>query len=103
MSTVKNHIAVADGSTPGPFSDRVLAGQILGVANAAGGGAGAAVATAVVASELPAAYQVIVTASQDATAFVTSKTATGFTVTLTPRLAATTLAAGTFDCLIIAL
>jgi hypothetical protein len=33
---------------------------------------------------------------------VTSKTLTGFSVVLNPRLAANTLAAGTFDVLIVA-
>lgn len=103
MAIVKNHASVLDGSIGGPFSDRMIVGQQLGVANLIGGGAGAAVVTAVAFSEpLPAAYQVIVSVGQDATAFVSAKTATGFNVTLEPRLAANTLAAGTFDVLVIA-
>jgi hypothetical protein len=102
MSIIKQHVAVLDGSVGGPFTDRVLIGQVLGVANLIGGGAGQSVITAVTFPELPANYQVIVTCGQDATAFVSGKTALGFNVTLEPRVAGNTLAAGTFDCLIIA-
>lgn len=67
-------------------------------ANVIGGGAGVAVVTAVAGlKNLPASYQVNVTPNQDAVPFVTLKTSTGFTVTLNPRLAANTLAVGTFD------
>lgn len=81
--------------------DRVLLGN-LQVANAAGGGAGQAVTVAVAVKNLPAKYSVLVNPGQDATWFVTqaSKNAAGFTVTLYPRLAANTLAAGTIDVMI---
>lgn len=103
MAIIKHKLSVLDGSAGGPFTDRSIVGQVLGVANLIGGGAGAAVVTAVAFLEpLPAAYQVIVSCGQDATAFVSGKTATGFNVTLEPRLAANTLAAGTFDVLVIA-
>ena len=83
--------------------DRVLLGMQVAVANAAGGGAGAAVVTAVAfAGDLPAKYSVFVNPGQDATWFVSGKTATGFNVTLNPRLAANTLAAGTIDVLVVA-
>ena len=89
---------VVDGSAL-TKQDRIVFGVQSAVANAAGGGAGQAVVTAVafLGKPLPANYAVNVTPSQDATAFVTAKTNTGFNVTLTPRLAASTLAAGTFD------
>lgn len=78
-------------------ADKVLLG-FQTVANLIGGGAGQAVVTAVAFSGgLPATYNVLVTPSQDAVAFVSAKTATGFNVTLNPRLAANTLAVGTFD------
>jgi len=106
MSIAKHRTAVLDSVTPGQFLDKLIIGQALGVANVIGGGAGAAVVTAVGAAQfpegLPANYQVIVTVGQDAVAFVTAKTTTGFNVTLEPRLAANTLAAGTFDVLVIA-
>jgi hypothetical protein len=62
-----------------------------------GGGAGASVVTAVSCKGLPAKYTVNVTPNQDAVAFVTLKTQNGFTVTIFPRLAASTLAAGKID------
>jgi hypothetical protein len=84
--------------------DRVLVGLQIGVANLAGSGAGASVVTAVTfaAGALPSSYAVIVTPAQDATSFVTNKTANGFNVTLTPRLASATLAASSFDVVVIA-
>lgn len=83
--------------------DRVFVGLQIAVANVIGGGAGAAVVTAVTfAGELPAKYAVFVNPGQDATWFVSGKTASGFNVTLTPRLAASTLAVGTFDVLVVA-
>lgn len=83
--------------------DRVVIAALSGVANVVGGGAGLSVVTAVAfANELPANYGVQVTANQDAVAFVSGKTSTGFNVTLNPRLAANTLAVGTFDVLVVA-
>ena len=74
------------------------------IANVIGGGAGLSVVTAVVfKSPMPSAvYSVNVTPNQDAVAFVTAKTTTGFNVTLFPRLAANTLAVGTFDVIVTA-
>lgn len=74
------------------------------VANLIGGGAGLAVVTAVAfKSPMPDTnYSVTVTPNQDATAYVSGKTVSGFNVTLMPRLAANTLAVGTFDVLVTA-
>ena len=47
-------------------------------------------------------YNVFVSPNQDAVAYVTGKTNSGFNVVLNPRLAANTLAAGTFDLLVLA-
>lgn len=102
MAIVKQHISVGDSSVGGGFTDRVFMSQVIGVANLVGSGAGAVVTTAVALTDLPASYQVIVTCPADLTAFVSSKTATGFNVNLEPRLAASTVAAGTFDVLVIA-
>jgi hypothetical protein len=102
MATVKHSTAVLDGSG-GIFTDRTILGMQLGLTNAAGGGAGLAVTTAVTFAEpLPASYTVLVQPNQDATAYVSSKTASGFNVVITPRLAATTLSAGTFDVIVLA-
>jgi len=80
-----------------------MIGYQFNVANAAGSGAGAAVTTAITwTGEMPPNYMVLVAPNQDATAYVSSKTSTGFNVVLTPRLAANTLAAGHFDVLVIA-
>ncbi|MBN3757213.1 hypothetical protein G3N95_30025 [Paraburkholderia sp. Tr-20389] len=77
---------------------RAMIASGLGVANAAGGGAGTAVTVVVSGLKgLPSNFGVLVNPGQDATWFVASKTSTGFTITLTPRLAANTLASGTVD------
>jgi hypothetical protein len=67
-------------------------------ANAAGGGAGTAVTTAVAIDDLPAdlEYTVKITPSQACSASYSSKAATGFNVVLTPA-SGVTLAEGTFD------
>jgi hypothetical protein len=83
-------------------ADRVIIGRLNAVANLIGGGAGLSVATVIAGLNLPANYQVIVEVGQDATAWVSAKTSAGFTVNLVPRLAANTLAAGTFNALIVA-
>lgn len=76
--------------------------NLIGVANVIGSGAGAAVTTAIsFTTPLPtASYNVQVTPGQDAVPYVTSKTTSGFNVVLNPRLAANTLAVGTFDVVI---
>ena len=95
-------IDVVPGSNPTAQPDRVLFALLEGVPTVAGGSAGAAVVTAIAGLQLPANYAVQVTPNQDATAFVSGKTNTGFNVTLNPRLAANTLAAGTVDIAIFA-
>jgi hypothetical protein len=102
MGNAIHSVDVVTGSDPPQQSDRIKYYTKYGVANGAGGGAGLSVVVAVsvpVAAGLPSNgnYIVDIEASQDCTAFVSSKTATGFNVTLTPRLAANTLAAGTFN------
>lgn len=84
-------------------TDRKIIAHKAAVANVVGASAGASVATVVSGfTELPASYAVVVTPNQDAVAYVTAKSNTGFTVTLNPRLAANTLAAGTFDVVVLA-
>ncbi|MCG5072269.1 hypothetical protein [Paraburkholderia tagetis] len=102
MNLPVHTLDVAPGSNPLAQPDRVLIALLEGVATAAGGSAGAAVVTAIAGLQLPASYAVQVTPNQDATAFVSGKTNTGFNVTLNPRLAANTLAAGTVDIAIFA-
>lgn len=94
-------VSVLTGSSGLAQSDRLQLFNAYGIANDEGGSAGAsvAVAVAVPGSPLPASgnYFVDVELSQDATAYVTAKSASGFTVNLQPRLASETLAAGTFN------
>ena len=95
-------IEAGDGSTFS-FSDRMKVWNLPGQANASGS-TGAAVTTAlsIPGGVLPAAYSVIVSGlSQDATAYVTGRTSSGFNVVLEPRLASNALAAGTFDVVVI--
>ncbi len=94
-------IEVPDGASPAS-TDRTLIGSVPNVANIAGGAAGASVTTAVAMENLPANYSVLITPDQDAVAYVTNKTSSGFNVVLNPRLAANTLGAGTFDVLVVA-
>lgn len=84
--------------------DKVIVAVALGCANAAGGGAGAAVTTAVTIKNLPANYMVHVAVNNSVSASVsiTGKTQSGFNVVLTPNPATATLAAGTFDVLVLA-
>ena len=104
MSNYIHAIEVPDGALAGlSQAGRLLVANLPSNANVVGGGAGLAVATAISGLKgLPAKYSVVVNPGQDATWFVSAKTSTGFTVTLTPRLAANTLAAGTFDAVVIA-
>jgi hypothetical protein len=85
-------------------AETIIFGKKFGIANAAGGSAGASVSTAVSfvdkygSAMLPQAlsYLVNVSPSQPAFVVITNKTASGFNVVLTPP-AGVTLAAGTFD------
>jgi len=84
----------------------VVASQ-LGIANAAGGSAGATVTTPVTFPYpgLLANYIVTVTPSQACFATVTGKTSSGFNVVLTPASPGgvnATLSAGTFDVAVLA-
>lgn len=103
MSQHIHDIEVPEGALAGlSQKGRLLVANLPGIANAVGGGAGQAVTTAVTGLKgLPANYTPVVNPGQDATWYVSSKTSTGFSVTLTPRLAANTLAAGTFDVVVI--
>lgn len=91
-------LEVPDGAFGFNQKSRALIGAGLAVANAAGGGAGASVTVAVTGlKNLPPNFGVLVNPGQDATWWITNKTSTGFTINLSPRLAANTLASGTVD------
>ena len=89
-----------------PNKDQIVLGMQHDVANAAGSGAGSAVTTPVAFndllgnSELPTNYTVLITPSQACMASATNKTSSGFDVVLTPP-SGVTLAAGTFDVVVI--
>lgn len=96
VHTISILAAAADFGT----QDHVRMGLKLAVANAAGSGAGAAVTVAVTGT-FPPAYAVVVNPGQDATWWISAKTSAGFTINLAPRLAASTLAAGTVDFVVV--
>ena len=100
-TTVDTVVSSADTQNNNPGTYRRCVLEMNDVASAAGSGAGASVATDVVFDPaLPSSvsvYRVHVTPDQDAVPFVSSKTNSGFTFTLNPRLAANTLSAGTND------
>lgn len=100
MAKILHHIAVADASDPLANPDRLGVLFKTQLANGVGGGAGAAVAIVLAGMELPAAYNVQATPSQDATVWISARTQAGFTVNIAPRLAATTLGAGFIDVLV---
>jgi len=101
MSFDFHTVSAPDGAKP-QLNDRIVLGSLIGVANVAGSGAGQPVSTVVSGLKLPPNYAVTVNPGQDATSFVTGKTQTGFTVTMNPRLATSTLVAGSFDAMITA-
>lgn len=84
-------------------SDGPRVARMPAVASLIGGGAGQAIVTAVVLPEPwpDANYTVLADVGQDAVWFVTNKTRLGFDFTLRPRLAASTLAVGVNDLIII--
>jgi hypothetical protein len=102
MAFERHTIETPPGADRPILYDRIIYGRIGAVANAAGSGAGASVTTAVSGLELPASYTVVIMPSQDAVWYITNKTQSGFSVVMNPRLAANTLAIGTFDVLIFA-
>lgn len=94
------HTVDVIGGSNVSMKDRIIVGKLEGIANAAGGGAGLSVTTAV-SMTLPTNYTVLAEMSQDATYYITSKTTTGFNVVMNPRLAANTLASGSFNVVIL--
>lgn len=94
-------LAVKDGSDLSR-PDRLELYLKSQIANAAGGGAGQSVAIPVAIKNLPAKYTAFVSPSQDATWWISNRTQAGFTVNLAPRVAGNTLAAGTFDLVVLA-
>jgi hypothetical protein len=96
-------VEVVDGSVT-QWSDRVILGIQLAVANAAGSGSGASVTTTVTfpsaTGGLPPNFAVLVSPNQACAWSVTNKTWQGFDVVLTPLTG--TLASGLFDIVLLA-
>jgi len=89
------------GSLP-QRQDRLLVCNLPNQATVVGAGAGAVVTKTFTGLRLPPIYSVQVSASQACDCSVTNKTASGFTVTLTPPQTTITLAVGTIDVTVIA-
>lgn len=103
MSLIQNHIESPNGFTPSR-TDRAILGVMAGVANGAGA-AGATVSVAVslpASANLPANYAVLVNPGQACWWYVSAKTSSGFTVNLVPQSGTATIAAGSFDCVLVA-
>ncbi|HEX7854454.1 MAG TPA: hypothetical protein VF503_12235 [Sphingobium sp.] len=102
MSKVVHSVSLLPGFDPTSFEDRLILGVKKALANVAGGSAGASVTVVLTGLSLPKNYTVFVSPGQDATWWISARTQSGFTVNLSPRLAANTLAAGTIDILVVA-
>lgn len=92
IQKISSHTAAPNGAGNGLF----IAGHAVGIAVA--GGASPQTVAVSWPGGLPAGYQVSVTPSMKAMAWVTNKTATGFTVNLDNG---GTIQSGTVDCLVV--
>lgn len=101
MSKDLHTLDVLNGSSLAK-QDRIVAGIQAGIPNVIGAGAGLAVVVPVAFAGLPANYCVAVNPGQDATWYITNKTANGFNVNLLPRIATNTLAVGAIDVIVFA-
>ena len=96
------HTVNIAGGSNNVLDDQLVVGKFA-VTYAVGAGAGASVATAVTFNEsIPTPYQVHVELPEDGTAWISSKTAAGFTLNVEPRLAANTVAGGSANVLVVA-
>jgi len=92
VQKISSHTAAPNGANNSLF----VVGHAVGIAVA--GGASPQAIAVTWPGGLPAGYQVAVTPSMKAMAWVTSKTASGFTVNLDNG---STIAAGTIDVLVV--
>jgi hypothetical protein len=100
MSLDVHTVSFQQGSAAPAKSDRLSIINLYAQANGAGGaGATVTVPVSLPAGVLPASgsYFVDYDMPADYTVFTTAKTAVGFTVNIQPRLAANSVAAGTFN------
>lgn len=103
MSIIQNHVESPDGFLPARM-DRAVLGSMPGIANAAGA-AGATVSVAVslpASANLPVNYAVLINPGQGCMWYVSAKTSSGFTVNLVPLSSTAVIAAGNFDCVLVA-
>ncbi len=103
MANDVHTVSVADASDALAQPDRLGVVLKKSIPYGAGGGAHRSTrAAALTGLRLPATYAVFVGGlPADATAFVTSRTQSGLTLNVQPRLASATLSAGTVDLLIV--
>lgn len=97
-------IDAVDGFNEFAFVDRAEVGINLAVSYPSGA-AGVTVTQTVAipaSANMPTNYFVSVELGFDGTWFITSKSATGFTLNVSPRLAANSVAAGTANIMIVA-
>ena len=103
MSIEHHTLEVPDGFTPSR-TDRMILGVLEGVANGSGAN-GATVSVAVslpAGANLPANFAVLVNPGQGVGWYVNNKTSSGFTVNLVPFAGTVAVAAGSFDCVLVA-
>lgn len=94
------HTIDVPDTLPTAFPDRIVIGS--GKAAVSAGAAGATVTAVVSGLHLPPSYEVLLQPNQAAFAWVTNKTAAGFTINLEPTGSGTIIAAGSVDFFITA-
>lgn len=100
MGIAYHSIYSPDGAGLNLF-DRAVVGTLTAVYTV-GASAGAASTIAVAWTEpVPTPYAVVMSPVEDSTYFITAKTTVGFTLNVAPRLAASTLAGGSVELIIL--
>lgn len=95
------HTTYAPDGTALNLFDRVVLGTVTAVYGA-GTTTGTPTAVAVTWAEpIPTPYAAIASPIEDAAYFISGRTSTGFTLTATPRVLATTLTGGSVEIVII--
>lgn len=99
MGVAYHTLYVPDGAAVNLF-DRVVVGAYP--VTYVGGSAGVAVTTVVTfGGRVPTPYAAVVSSVEDSTYYVTSRTNTGCSLVISPRLAANSLAGGTVQLMIV--
>ena len=101
MGIAVHTVEFVNGSNGFSRTDRVFMG-LMTVPYAAGGSAGASVSATAIVGDLPATAQFFFSDSADVTSFIASNVSGTLTITVEPRLASETVAAGSVGLLIVA-